>query len=386
MDSATELFIDALRGIAALMVLMSHSVDLAISRVYGWELGDNPPFWRGVRATLGTGEYWVWCFFVLSGFCIHVSIARAQREGRFRFMPYAFARVSRIYPLYLLGFLLAVITYKFVPDLGGYDGHVPVRQFWATLLNLQIFTNTFPGFLQSWSLSCEMIYYAAWPALLFLTSGRVTRALKMGILGSFVLSAGILVLWEVFHSLENRASVDGIWTSAALFILWLSGAGLAVSWKTLSEATTRRRWYAGIAVIVTAVSLLAVMRYQQYPSWTTHVAAWVAMPGLVLLIAGGRHFKLAGASKRVRSVCVWLGLFSYPCYILHYQMLLLSDHWIEPLLPYFLLTQPLLRAVIGIVVILPLLMVIGPALEKFFMRWRSHFLRSYGTRSVSVES
>lgn len=137
---------------------------------------------------------------------------------------------------------------------------------------------------------------------------------------------------------------------------------------------------------MSAVGLLAVMRYQQYPSWTTHVAAWVAMPGLVMLIAGGRHFKLAGASKRVRSVCVWLGLFSYPCYILHYQMLLLLDHFAEPLLPHFLVTQPLLRAVIGIIVILPLLMVIGPALEKFFMRWRSHFLRSYGTRSLVVES
>ena len=386
MDSGTELFIDALRGIAALMVLVSHSVDLGISRVYGWGLDENPPFWRAMRATLGTGEYWVWCFFVLSGFCIHLSIAHAQREGRFRFLPYALARVTRIYPLYLLGFLLAILTYKLVPALGGYDGHVPARQFWATLLNLQIFTNTFPGYMQSWSLSCEMIYYAAWPSLLWLTSGRALGALKMGMIGSFALSTGIFVLWVLFHSLEDRAVVDGLWTSAALFLLWLSGAGLAISWKSVSESTTVRRWFSGMAIFVTAVGLLAVMRYQQYPSWTTHVAAWVAMPGLVLLIAGGRHFKLDGASKRVRSACAWLGLFSYPCYILHYQMLLLSDHWLEPLLPEVLVTQPLLRAFIGILIVLPLLMLIGPALEKFFMKWRSQLLRSYGTRSVVFES
>jgi peptidoglycan/LPS O-acetylase OafA/YrhL len=52
-------------------------------------------------------------------------------------MAYGIARVTRIYPLYLLGLALAVVTYLVVPDLGGFDGHVPVREFWATLLSVQ---------------------------------------------------------------------------------------------------------------------------------------------------------------------------------------------------------------------------------------------------------
>jgi len=385
-DAGTELFIDALRGVAALMVLLSHAVDLSISRVFGWEFGENPPFWRAVRSTLGTGEYWVWCFFVLSGFCIHLSIARALREGRFRFVPYALARVTRIYPLFLLGFLLAIITYELVPDLGGYDGHRPVRQFWATLMSLHILTNHFPGFAQSWSLSCEMIYYAAWPALLWVANGRVKSALKTGIVASLAMSLGIFILWEAFHILEDRAAVDGIWTLAVLFILWLAGAGLAISWNDIAAATTVRKWRTGMAIILTAVVLLAVMRYQQYPSWTTHVAAWLAMPGMVLLIAGGRHFRLHLSSARVQSACRWLGLFSYPCYILHDQMLSLVDHYMSPLLPVSAASQPLVRAVLCIAVILPPLMLVGPFLEKFFMDWRRRLLSGFSGRTEPAKS
>jgi peptidoglycan/LPS O-acetylase OafA/YrhL len=384
-DSSTELFIDALRGIAALMVLLSHSVDLAISQVHGWEFGENPPFWRAVRATLGTGEYWVWCFFVLSGFCIHLSIARSLREGRFRFFPYALARVSRIYPLYLIGLALAIVTYELVPDLGGYDGHVPVRQFWASLMSLQILTNTFPGFAQSWSLSCEMIYYAIWPALLWVAKGSESKALKTGFFGSFVLAAGIFILWEVYHTLEGRASVDGVWTLAVLFILWLAGAGLSISWDTLSAATTLRRWHAGMGIVLAAVGLLAVMRYQQYPSWTTHVAAWTAMPGMVLIIAGARHFRLNSAPEWAQSACRWLGLFSYPCYILHDQLLLLLDHYVEPLLPAYVLTQPILRAGLYIAIIVPPLMLAGPSMERYFMSWRARWLRGWSTRFLPVK-
>lgn len=363
------------------MVLLSHAVDLSISRVFGWEFGENPPIWRAVRSTLGTGEHWVWCFFVLSGYCIHLSITRALREGRFRFMPYALARVTRIYPLFLLGFVLAIITYHFVPDIGGYDGHRPDRQFWATLMSLHILTNSFPGFAQSWSLSCEMIYYAAWPALLWLAGGQAKGALRTGLLASLVLSVGIFILWEGFQLLEDRAVVDGIWTLAVLFVLWLAGAGLAISWSEISASTTERRWRAGMAIILTAVVLLAVIRYLRYPQWTTHMVAWLAMPGMVLLIAGGRHFRLHLKSVRIQSTCRWLGLFSYPCYILHQQMLSLVDHYMAPFLSVSVASQPLIRAVICIAIILPPLVLVGPFLEKVFMEWRKRFLSGVDQRT-----
>jgi peptidoglycan/LPS O-acetylase OafA/YrhL len=374
-DGGTELFIDALRGVAALMVLLSHAVDLAISQVHGWEFGENPPVWRAVRATVGTGEHWVWCFFVLSGFCIHLSIARALREGRFRLGPYALARVTRIYPLYLLGLGLALAAYLVVPDLGGFDGHKPVREFWATLLSLQIFTNSFPGFQQSWSLSCEMIYYGVWPMLLWMAGGREKRAFRAGMAASLTVAGGVLVMWTVFHRMEDRAFVDGIWSVSALFVLWLAGAGLAAGWGPIAEPVTRRRWHAGLAVLAAATVLLYAVRYLEYPHWSTHLVSWAAMPGIVLMIAGARHAGLAAAPARVATGCRWLGLFSYPCYILHDQMLALVNHLTEPLLPEAWAGQPMARVAVYLAVILPPLALAGPALERFFMGWRTRLLR-----------
>jgi peptidoglycan/LPS O-acetylase OafA/YrhL len=383
-DPGTELFIDALRGIAALMVLFSHAVDLAISQVYGWQFAENPPFWRAVRAVLGTGEHWVWAFFVLSGFCIHLSIARSLREGRFRFMPYALARVTRIYPLYLLGFVLALIAYAVVPDLGGFDGHRPVREFWATLVSLQIFTNTFPGFQPSWSLSCEMIYYAVWPILLWVASGKEKRAVGVGLVASLLVAGTVLVMWNVFHVMEGRAFVDGIWTLSALLILWLAGAGLAVGWGPLSAAVTMRRWLGGLAVFATSAILLFTLRYQQYPHWSTHLAAWVAMPGIVLIIAGARFSRFDQAAPWVGVACRWLGLFSYPCYILHDQMLAITNYLMAPLLPEAWAAQPGVRVILYLVLVLPPLMLVGPALERRLMGWRSRVLCARKPKPVAT--
>ncbi len=384
-DPGTELFIDALRGIAALMVLFSHGMDLAISQVHGWQFADNPPLWRTLRTLFATGEHWVWCFFVLSGFCIHLSIARSLREGRFRFLPYALARTTRIYPLYLVGFALALTAYAVVPDLGGFDGHKPVREFFATLLSLQIFTNTFPGFQPSWSLSCEMIYYAAWPVLLLIASGREKLAFTIGMIASVTVAAAVWTMWNVFHLMEDRAFIDGIWTCSSLFMLWLAGAGLAIAWQPIAAAMTWRRWWVGMILFAIAVFLLFGLRFQSYPAWTTHMAAWVAMPGIVLIMAGARLLRMDSRPAWVARSCRWLGLFSYPCYILHDQLLLLTNQWLEGLLPATWLAQPFARLGLMLIIVLPVLILIGPSLERFFMGWRSRLLRGHKTTPVPTQ-
>ena len=385
MDSGTELLIDALRGFAALMVFFTHAVDLAVSQVHGWEFGDNPPFWRELRAVFGTGEHWVWCFFVVSGFCIHLSIARSVREGSFRLSSYALARLTRIYPLYLLGFALALFTWWQVPHLGGFDGHVPLRETVATALGLQIFTNAFPSYEASWSLSCEWVYYGVWPILLLLSGGRERRALSMGLIGTLVLAMVILIAWSQFHQLEDRAFVDGFWTLSMLFVLWLSGAWLAVDWTRIAGRVNRRLWILGMVSFAVAVAFLYVLRYYQYPPWSVHAASWGALPGIVLFIAGARHAGLDKAGPALQSACRWLGMLSYPLYILHVQLLHLADEWLSPLLGS-LGSQPLARVGLYAVVVLPPLLILGPPLERALMAWRTRWLRGASARQLPVPS
>lgn len=384
-DTGTERLIDALRGLAALMVFLTHAVDLAISQVHGWEFGDNPPLWRELRAVFGTGEHWVWCFFVVSGFCIHLSIARSVREGRFQLGTYVLARLTRIYPLYLLGFLLAAFTWWQVPHLGGFDGHLPLRETIATLMGLQIFTNAFPSYEASWSLSCEWVYYGVWPVLLLVAGGRERRALSLGLMGTLLFAGVILMLWSQFHQLEDRAFVDGFWTLSMLFVLWLSGAWLAVDWARVSRRVTKRLWGWGIVSFAVAVAFLFVLRYQQYPPWSVHAASWGALPGIVLFIAGARHAGLEKAAPAMQAACRWLGQLSYPCYILHVQLLHLADEWLSPLLGP-LAAQPLARVLLSMVVVLPPLVWLGPPLERALMAWRTRLLHGASARPLPVPS
>lgn len=382
-DEDSELMIDAVRGIAALLVLVTHSFDIAVADVFGWDFANNPVAWRWARASAGHGGYWVWCFFIISGLCIHQSIARSVASGTFDWRRYALARVTRIYPLFLLGLTIAVAPWLLHDDWGGGSVATPWRQFFASLFSLQIFTTSFPGFETSWSLSCEMLYYAAWPLILLALRGRASTAAYLAIAGSFVILTGIFVTWRIFHRLEHSAAVDGLWTVAVLFPVWVCGAWLASRWHRVAPRITRPLWLGSIALCALAEVLLVVLKFHQFPGWMVHLASWASIPGLLIFLAGARHARLSRFA-RARPVCRWLGQFSYPCYVLHLQLLLILNHFLMPLLPKSITTQPLFDFLLLLLPMVTLLALTGPPLERYLMRWRSRVLTRVSEQPIPV--
>src|SRR6476660_9088344 len=94
--------IDALRGFAALGVVLYHAVgraDLALPRgLLQW-----PGFF--VHSLTGFGYVGVFLFFVISGFCIHLQWARARAAGRqsqIEFGAFWKRRLRRLYPPYVI--------------------------------------------------------------------------------------------------------------------------------------------------------------------------------------------------------------------------------------------------------------------------------------------
>ncbi|MFN7562819.1 MAG: hypothetical protein ACK5TH_13635, partial [Prosthecobacter sp.] len=75
LDKDSELLLDALRGLAAFVVLFAHGFELAAGSALGWNSATNSEGWRWARAIFGNADWCVWCFFVISGICIHRSIA-----------------------------------------------------------------------------------------------------------------------------------------------------------------------------------------------------------------------------------------------------------------------------------------------------------------------
>jgi peptidoglycan/LPS O-acetylase OafA/YrhL len=101
----------------------------------------------------------------------------------------------------------------------------------------------------------------------------------------------------------------------------------------------------------------------------------------MFLLSGGGHLRLS-AWPAALPVCRWLGRLSYPCYILHLQILLLLNHWVDQVAPESITQRPLVHAALEFVLVLTLLGVVGPRLESFFMNWRAGILAKASPRSV----
>lgn len=369
----TVLLIDLLRGIAAVMVLFTHAFDLSVVDAFGWDLRKNPDIWHWARASIGNGAFWVWCFFIISGMCIHQSIIRSIESGTFRWRGYILARITRIYPLFLLGLALAIIAWELHEDWSEHGAEHPLPQMLASLFSLQIFTSTFPSFATSWSLSCEVMYYVMWPILLLFFKGKSTKAAYVAAAGSYLTLGTIAVAWHFSQRISTSNAVDGLWTTMVLFPVWVAGAWLGSNWQAVGARVNLRLWRASLLLCLVSEALFTVMKYQIYPGWALHMVSWVSIPGLLIFFAGAHHLTL---SKRPawKPVSEWLGRLSYPCYILHMQLLLILHHFTLQWLPKSITSRPLLYLPFLLLPVFALLALIGPWMESQVMSWRSQML------------
>ena len=116
--------IDALRGVAALGVVLFHAVDQSKNALPN-NLFDYPV--RLVQSASSFGYIGVFLFFVISGFCIHLQWARAKAAGTepdIRFGSFWKRRIRRLYPPYVLALLLIrrrVLRVEMAPELRAAD-------------------------------------------------------------------------------------------------------------------------------------------------------------------------------------------------------------------------------------------------------------------------
>lgn len=158
--------IDGLRALAAGLVLVSHVA-----------------FWTGASAIdvtgglLARGDSGVAVFFAISAFlllspAIRRGLARDKAPGR-PISDYALRRAARILPAYWLA-LAGVLAVGALAQTK--DGVGSLRTIVTHILMGQAFTSTqYQGFSQSWSLTTEVTFYIAVPALSWLLIRRLTR-------------------------------------------------------------------------------------------------------------------------------------------------------------------------------------------------------------------
>ncbi|MCA1962446.1 MAG: acyltransferase [Prosthecobacter sp.] len=376
--------IDLLRGLLALMVLLAHALESG--QIVA--AGSSQPMWMTV--TLGHGSFWVNGFFVLSGFCIHRAIlAQRAKPGPFA-LPYLWARVTRLYPVYLVALGLALLLSPW-PSGSTLAAHLTM---------MQGITGPLAAIKPAWSLTYEVIYYAVWPLCLTLCAWRGMRALFLAG-GGAVMAAGVLMLvWKkVMHGAE------GTWVLpmaliAAQFPLWLAGAWLAERWdasavgalakardsspcshdpRSLATAPTSGALaLAGSIWVVSGYLLQAWLLHRGASTTVLILAGWLVVPGWLGIILGSAALP---ALKAWEKPARWLGLLSYPLYLLHQPLLDLGvaaarSARLDLSLPQAVIA--LLAAVMGLMV------VAGVPLEKTALRWRADWLRRQHLRALKT--
>ncbi|MGW6423527.1 acyltransferase family protein [Nocardia sp. NPDC055053] len=147
-------FLDALRGLAALAVVIEHFTDPL------W-----PSYSRFIGQYFNFGVFGVFAFFIVSGYIIPASLERGRSLGSFWV-----GRFFRLFPLFWV-FLIAAVVLHYVGMYGGPPGFM-VDPVWnlatnATMAHLFLVGHYSEILIVAWTLSYELVFYA-FVSLLFL--------------------------------------------------------------------------------------------------------------------------------------------------------------------------------------------------------------------------
>ena len=285
--------LDALRGVAALIVVMFHFhvsgaiAQLAIVR-HGWLLVDF--------------------FFVLSGFVLSHAYGDALAQRREPVLSFMARRLGRVYPLHLVMLLLFVALELLLSS--GQFGAVSHRQpFTGTRSATAIISNLallhsfgvesrLTWNIPSWSIAAEVWTYLVF-ALVLAHAGRRGRAVMVGLA---LLAAAALIRWSPFT----------LYTSFAMgFVRCLYGFGLGIGAHML-----HRRWPVGAAggVLEWIVAAAALSFIGWAPHGPVIMLAPVTFAGLVWVFAADRGWLSRALHARW---CAATGLVSYSIYMTH---------------------------------------------------------------------
>lgn len=332
-------FLDGIRGIAIFSVFLFHS----LHATFGF---DNLK-WNGIFRDFNVSDSFlalypftyggagVAIFFVVSGFCIHLSHQRSKEGG---WLAFANRRFFRIYPPYLL----ALLVFFFVAPWGSFylNSISRVHQLITHVLAIHNFDeNMFFGINPSfWSIAVEVQLYALYPLLLLLVT-------KLGWKRALLIVACAEIWIRLFvatNSLRSDYAVPWFIQNSpfAFWLSWSLGAYLCeCSMKHRSSRIFALPFWLVFAVAF-AVPFFKITSPFTFLAFSLLTA--IAIERLMTqkwTLPSNRYFRHVWAHLSL------LGVVSYSFYLIHQPLIELTgkmitkvfpDMFIHPLLKYTL--------------------------------------------------
>lgn len=329
-------FLDGLRGLAALVVMLGHA-RLLLWEGYSEGYKTHPEAYSTLdRAMMygfslfRVGHEMVILFFVLSGFVIHLRFSNREKRPPFDFKDFMVRRFKRLYPPLLFVLLLAFI----LDGIGKqYGWAIYAQQTPYASINRDIICESDPitlignlFFLMAvyvqpygttgvtWSLMYEWWFYVLYPVFYFLALRFGFRKVGLLVTGLFV----VAVLMTDFRPLL-------LWRVLDYFVIWWMGASLVEIWRNRAGST--RRVYAVLPYLV--VMLPAGFLMQGKDSDTLYAMANFAFGlGFMGLIAGLLRLKHQNIFIRFLEWIKPLGDCSYTLYLVHFTIFVFASGWL----------------------------------------------------------
>lgn len=308
---------DALRGLAAILVVISHAPFLYVGE---YSRVDDVRWNQAFYLISSLGGEAVIVFLVLSGYWVGGSVISAFQRGRFHWPDYVTSRLTRLWlvliPALALTAILDHVGLWMAPEAHVYSGagddavsselaeRSTLLVAVANVLFLQArIVEPFGSNGALWSLSFEAAYYFAFPALL-------TAVLAKGL---WRRAAGLLVVAIVIA--VSPAVV------AFLGLSWSMG----VAANLFARRMAARRWKASgrLQVLAATCTAAAALASPVTGSRWTLVAA-VGLSTSALLICVHRDASWPKVLAPTVSAMAWVGRWSYSLYAYHMPVVTLT--------------------------------------------------------------
>lgn len=315
------LALDGIRGLAILMVMLSHFLMPEFFR-------DNTHY-----RILQMGWLGVDLFFVLSGFLITGILSDTRHKASGYWSGFIKRRLLRIFPLYYGSVLIVWLTILFVekaPDrLQGYDSF---GWFFAFAPNIAmalkdnwLYHSHVFSLNHLWSVAIEEQFYLLWPLVVWLLPQRILLFL-----------CALIVVGSTSIRLSTDVHFGHEWTLASYTLPWCRMDGLAIGgflailfrlgWERYLPFD---RW-----VMRTGIVLAAILLIRQSINGSQQTIATISALGFAALLYLALNPDTKGLVRRVceHPFLRHFGKYSYGLYVFHemfkYAWMEGFGHWL----------------------------------------------------------
>lgn len=303
--------IDALRGIAVLLVIFNH---LKLSFTSAGFIGVD-------------------IFFVISGFLITSNVFKGTQNKVFSLKKFYLHRMRRILPaLILVLFITTFFSYflLLINDLKNYSQSLLAAvfslsniYFWK-FINIGYFSTdaSIQQLLHTWSLGIEEQFYLIWPPLLFILCRILSH--KQILLVTFLLT---LFSFCCYYFLKNHPLVVYYSPITRAFELLL-GALLAINYEHIYLFKNR---YLNHLLSVLGLLLIfyaaCIFTEKDYPGFKILIPCL----GTLLLIYIGQLNYTLGTKILTNRTLIFIGLISYSLYLWHWPIISYINYFKIPI-------------------------------------------------------